>query len=273
MSATRVDSRAAGPALVTLVLLVALIALAGCTAADGEAGAADAGAADAGVAAGAAGAKASDATGGPAAARAPGVPHLPAAGPARDRSPGEEPPTLAVVRSGIVEGRASPGGGPFEVAVREPERPGHDRVIGRRPFEISLRQRSSTSYPCASCHRPGRAVIQPERAEDAHRYVLPRHPNESGTRCTTCHAPDDVESLVLASGERIGLAHAYRLCAQCHYSQVDDWAAGAHGKRLDGWRGRRVVMGCADCHDPHEPAVAPRDPFPGPTLPRTGRAP
>jgi hypothetical protein len=183
-----------------------------------------------------------------------------------------EPATLAAVASEPVVGRTGPGGQPFEVAVRTPKRAGHDRLFGRQTFPIALRDAESTAdYPCSSCHRPGRPVIRPERIEDAHRNVLPRHPDESGSHCITCHAPDDVERLVLASGERIPLGHAYRLCAQCHYSQVDAWAAGAHGKRLDGWRGRRVVMGCADCHDPHQPGLEPRIPFPGPTLPRTGR--
>jgi hypothetical protein len=182
-----------------------------------------------------------------------------------------DPPALAMLRAEPVVGRTGPGGEPFEVAVRNRERPGQDRRIGRRSFEIALRGSPSTTDACASCHLPGREVIGPERIEDAHRYVLPQHPTESGTHCITCHAPDDVERLVLASGERIGLDHAYRLCAQCHYAQVDDWAAGVHGKRLDGWRGRRVVMGCAECHNPHSPAVAPRMPFPGPQLPTTGR--
>jgi hypothetical protein len=182
-----------------------------------------------------------------------------------------DPPALAMLRSEPVVGRTGPGGQPFEVAARDRQQRGHDRVIGRQNFEISLRGDPSTTDACSSCHRPGRAVIGPDRIEDAHRYILPQHPTESGTHCLTCHAPDDVERLVLASGERVGLDHAYRLCAQCHYAQVDAWAAGVHGKRLDGWRGRRVVMGCADCHDPHQPAIAPRMPFPGPQLPRTGR--
>jgi hypothetical protein len=182
-----------------------------------------------------------------------------------------DPPALAMLRAEPVLGRTGPGGETFEVAARNRERPGHDRRIGRRSFEISLRSSPSTTDACGSCHRPGREVIGPDRIEDAHRYVRPHHPNESGTHCITCHAPDDVERLVLASGEKIGLDHAYRLCAQCHYAQVDDWAAGVHGKRLDGWRGRRVVMGCAECHDPHSPAVAPRMPFPGPQLPTNNR--
>ena len=180
------------------------------------------------------------------------------------------PPGLAVVRSEPVVGRLGPGGEPFEVAVHTPDRPGHERMFGMKSFRISLRGRPSTGEACGSCHRPGRPVIQAERIEDAHRYVLPRHPEESGTHCSTCHAPDDVQSLVLASGERISLEHAYRLCAQCHYAQADDWAAGTHGKRLEGWRGRRVVMSCPDCHDPHQPAIASRNPYPGPRLPTSG---
>jgi hypothetical protein len=84
--------------------------------------------------------------------------------------------------------------------------------------------------------------------------------------CSTCHARDNVERLALKSGERPPLDHAYRLCAQCHFSQLRAWAGGGHGKRLDGWQGRRVVMGCTDCHDPHKPAVEPRIPFRAPRL-------
>jgi hypothetical protein len=68
----------------------------------------------------------------------------------------------------------------------------------------------------------------------------------------------------------VALDHAYRLCAECHSPQVTAWAAGAHGKRLDGWRGRRVVMGCAECHDPHRPSLEQRIPFRSPTLPSGG---
>lgn len=183
------------------------------------------------------------------------------------------PPALAAVRSAPVQGHTGPGGEPFDVVVRDPGRAGHDRLIGRRNFQISLRDGGDRDYQCGSCHRPTEPTLRPERAEDAHRNVLPRHPDQAGSPCQTCHAPGRVEELALVSGERVPLSHAYRLCGQCHYPQADAWAAGAHGKRLDGWRGRRVVMGCADCHDPHEPAVKPRIPFPGPRPPGGAKAP
>jgi hypothetical protein len=79
-----------------------------------------------------------------------------------------------------------------------------------------------------------------------------------------------VARVALRTGEAVGLDQAYRLCAQCHFAQVDAWAGGAHGKRLDGWQGRRVVMSCADCHDPHRPVIPQRVPYPGPRLPTKG---
>jgi formate-dependent nitrite reductase cytochrome c552 subunit len=107
-----------------------------------------------------------------------------------------------------------------------------------------------------------------KRVPDAHQDIRPVHPELTGARCATCHAADDVEQLALESGERATMDESYRLCAQCHFTQVDAWANGAHGKRLDGWQGRRVVMGCADCHDPHQPALQPRIPFRAPQLER-----
>jgi hypothetical protein len=107
-----------------------------------------------------------------------------------------------------------------------------------------------------------------DRKADAHRNLEPTHPKQAGATCATCHAASDVELLALRTGERATLDHAYRLCAECHFRQVEAWANGAHGKRLDGWQGRRVVMGCADCHDPHDPTIEPRIPFRAPRLER-----
>jgi hypothetical protein len=92
---------------------------------------------------------------------------------------------------------------------------------------------------------------------------------QTGALCSTCHAADNVELLALKSGERATLDHTYKLCAQCHFTQAEAWAGGAHGKRLDGWQGRRVLTGCADCHDPHKPSIERRIPFRAPQIERT----
>ena len=95
----------------------------------------------------------------------------------------------------------------------------------------------------------------------------PFNPVETGAQCTTCHSYDNVATLTLERGDTASMNHAYRLCVQCHFAQGESWANGAHGKRLVGWRGRRVVMGCTDCHSPHQPATERRIPYGGPALP------
>jgi hypothetical protein len=189
--------------------------------------------------------------------------------PRDDRQPGQ----LTTVEGETVIGRTGPDGAPFEVAVRtRGERAHLDRRFGSRTLALGARVGSPgiSQYPCSACHVDGGVKAGTERVTDAHHDIQPLHPHETGASCTSCHAPDNVEFLALGSGERATLDHAYRLCAQCHSPQVNDWAAGAHGKRLDGWQGRRVVMGCADCHDPHRPALDRRIPFRPPFIPRAG---
>jgi hypothetical protein len=185
---------------------------------------------------------------------------------------GPEPAFLRTVPTVPVEGRTGPGGTPFEVAQRTGDRPVPiGRRIGTRSFHLTLRSEGPDlgQYPCTSCHiAPAR--LAPDRVEDAHMNLEAVHPSTAEGRCSTCHAPD-VQRLRLQSGEMVTIDHAYRLCAQCHFAQVDAWAGGAHGKRLDGWRGRRVVMQCAECHDPHAPTLERRIPFRAPFLPRAGQ--
>jgi hypothetical protein len=187
---------------------------------------------------------------------------------------GREPGDLATVRGEEVVGRTSPDGSPFEVAVRTQGDASHlMRTFGSRTMELGARLGSPglTQYPCAACHTGSGLAPGVDRVADAHGNIQPVHPRETGASCTGCHAPENVALLALGTGERASLDHAYRLCASCHVSQVDDWAAGAHGKRIDGWQGRRVVMGCADCHDPHKPAVERRIPFRAPQIIRPNR--
>jgi hypothetical protein len=186
---------------------------------------------------------------------------------------GREPGQLPTVPGETVVGRTGPDGAPFEVALRSSGDPTHlTRRFGSRAMDLGarVRQPDLRQHPCTSCHVEGGVLPGVDRVTDAHRNIQPVHPRETGATCTGCHAADNVSQLALGNGERASLDHAYRLCAQCHSPQVEDWAAGAHGKRLDGWQGRRVVMGCADCHDPHSPTLDKRIPFRPPHIPRSG---
>lgn len=138
----------------------------------------------------------------------------------------------------------------------------------RGTFEVQLRTPALKQFPCTSCHEG--PVVKAVRAEDVHQNVRPVHPAETGAACTNCHVSRNVARLVLANGETATLDQAYRLCAQCHFSQADAWAGGGHGKRLVAWQGRRVVMNCTGCHNPHQPAFGQRIPLRGPTIPGSG---
>lgn len=183
-----------------------------------------------------------------------------------------EPGVLATVPATPVERWKGPGDRPFEVALRSgtPEA-GHWRQFGTINLPISLRSRAAaiSQYPCTSCHQGRQLVMVNQRITDAHRNIEPVHPEQTGAVCATCHLADNVELLALRGGERASLDESYRLCGQCHFPEAGAWAGGGHGKRLDGWQGRRVVMACTDCHDPHKPAVPVRIPFRAPQLERT----
>ena len=182
-----------------------------------------------------------------------------------------EPGALATVPTAPVMNWKGPGGKSFEVTVRTADPASAlSRKFGTISLRTSLRARSADlgQYPCTSCHLGRKIVLADERRKDAHQNIKPVHPAQTGALCSTCHSADNVELLALKSGERATLDHTYRLCAQCHFSQAESWAGGAHGTRLDGWQGRRVVTGCADCHDPHKPAIEQREPFRAPRIER-----
>ena len=182
-----------------------------------------------------------------------------------------EPGALATVPAAPVELWQGPGDRPFEVSLRTADpMSALTRRFGNITLRTSLRVRAPNlgQFPCTSCHLGRRMILADTRVADAHQNIKSVHPVQTGGVCSTCHAPDNVELLALKSGERATLDHTYRLCAQCHFSQAKSWAGGAHGKRLDGWQGRRVLMGCADCHDPHKPATEPRIPFRAPRIER-----
>jgi hypothetical protein len=195
---------------------------------------------------------------------------LPARASAADTSDRIQPGQLRTVAAAPVMNWTGPGGKPFEVQVRTGDQIANARRFGTITLRNSARRRSPDlgQYPCTSCHLGRGMILRDTRIKDAHQNIKPEHPKQTGATCATCHSADNVELLALRNGERATLDHTYRVCAQCHFSQAESWAAGAHGKRLDGWQGRRVVMGCADCHDPHKPAIESRIPFRAPQLKR-----
>lgn len=141
-------------------------------------------------------------------------------------------------------------------------------------FFVKSRQHELPPASCSACHADmpptSAASLAPVERRTMHLDVTLNHASADSMDCQTCHDAAGPAALQMLNGRRVSFDHAYQLCAQCHFQQVRDWAGGAHGKRLAGWRGRRVVNNCADCHDPHAPAIEARLPDPGPRFPNTG---
>jgi hypothetical protein len=185
-----------------------------------------------------------------------------------------EPGALATVTADSVILWTGPGERPFEVARRSAvSEGGHARKFGTITRSIALRVRSAdlSQYPCSSCHQGRQVVMAVQRVSDAHQNIQPVHPSQTGALCSTCHAAENVAELALRGGGGAPLVASYQLCGQCHFAEADAWAGGGHGKRLDGWAGRRIVMACTDCHDPHTPAIQSRIPFRAPQIERAQR--
>lgn len=131
-------------------------------------------------------------------------------------------------------------------------------------FKVAEREQPLPNYPCSLCHQALPVNPSPR--------AIPIHPtlNHGGGRfwCLTCHKPDDRDFLHSIRDEPVSFEEAYLVCGQCHFSRQRDWYFGVHGKRLDNWRGERVIRNCTHCHNPHSPAIEPRPPQPPPPVRR-----
>lgn len=129
-------------------------------------------------------------------------------------------------------------------------------LIESQPFQTLARSGEITQYPCSSCHIEPLADLQSAQglaAPKAHWNIEIDHADESVMTCTTCHSSDNMDTLHTLTNEPVSFDHSYQVCAQCHSGIAEDWAGGAHGKRVGGWTPPRVVNNCTDCHNPHQP--------------------
>ncbi len=108
---------------------------------------------------------------------------------------------------------------------------------------------------CARCHQPG---VEPYRdasmplGQDAHWDVVIHHAGSMD--CFSCHKQEDPRRLVSVIDQDATLETAYLHCGSCHKNELQSWLGGAHGKRVTGWDGVRIIENCTACHNPHAPA-------------------
>ena len=139
----------------------------------------------------------------------------------------------------------------------------HASVPGVADFLTSKRAQNLLTFPCANCHSKSLKEMQANRLEGvrkAHWDIHLVHANENIMNCTTCHSEDNMNNLTSLTGKAIQINESFKLCGQCHSSQMKDWEGGAHGKELNGWAPPRIATTCVSCHNPHRPTFPKRFP-------------
>lgn len=125
-------------------------------------------------------------------------------------------------------------------------------------FYIKDRRPNIQHFPCSECH-VGSTVSQGTRP--AHFGLTLKHAESSVMDCATCHGKGmQHNTLATFSGKPVPFEYSFQVCAQCHFQQANDFMGGAHGKRLLGWQGDRIIQNCTECHNPHAPAIPSRWP-------------
>jgi formate-dependent nitrite reductase cytochrome c552 subunit len=131
---------------------------------------------------------------------------------------------------------------------------------GEHTFLIPERKGQIKSFACTECHTRPVAQMKNSDAQKAHWDIKLNHANSEVMNCATCHNGNDMNNLNALTGQNIDFNLSYKLCAQCHFSQFEDWKGGAHGKKVAGWAPPRASMTCVNCHNPHSPGFEKRWP-------------
>jgi hypothetical protein len=135
-------------------------------------------------------------------------------------------------------------------------------------FRVPERTDQFEFQPCSACHEYMETNPNPRLLEEAPHYAEVLHGN-AHMWCSTCHSlqPGQRDKLKLPSGNLVNMDQGYLVCAQCHNLEYRDWIYGAHGKRIDTWRGDRIILSCMECHNPHlGSGIQPRQPVAPPSV-------
>lgn len=131
---------------------------------------------------------------------------------------------------------------------------------GEYTFLIPERKGKIKSYACIECHSKPLSQMKASNGKKAHWNMKLNHAKSETMNCTTCHNGADMNNLKTLTGKSVDLNFSYKVCAQCHSSQFEDWKGGAHGKKVAGWAPPRASMTCVNCHNPHSPSFGKRWP-------------
>lgn len=137
---------------------------------------------------------------------------------------------------------------------------GHVLFAGVPDFGVVPSKKDPDMHPCADCHIWAVSNLEPRKLLEPHDNFLLQHGlhGKGELWCFSCHHLDGNGGIRTLEGEKLVFDDAYVVCAQCHPREAEDWSYGAHGKRVENWRGERRILNCTACHYQHSPAIKPR---------------
>lgn len=187
-------------------------------------------------------------------------------------------PTEPAYKDGVSKARKKTVESPAAPRVGETAEPdfsrnplsGHVLFSGVPAFGVIPSKRDPDMHPCADCHTWAVSNLEPRKMLEPHDNFLLQHGLHGKGKfwCFTCHDLDGKGGIRTLEGEKLAFDDAYIVCAQCHPREAEDWSFGAHGKRVENWRGERRILNCTACHYQHSPAIKPRRAEPPPPVRR-----
>ncbi len=136
------------------------------------------------------------------------------------------------------------------------------------PFQVIPSKKDRDMHPCLDCHEWAESDLTPRRLKEPHDNFRLKHGlhGKGEFWCFTCHHLEGDGGLRTLEGLKLSFDEAYIVCTQCHSQESRDWYFGAHGKRMENWRGTRKLLNCTACHYQHRPNLDARKPLAGPTM-------
>ncbi len=139
-----------------------------------------------------------------------------------------------------------------------------------KDVEIVPRTPQMHNFPCMECHNkvdPSDKVKLP--LKQPHQKMTFNH-MDTIMSCYQCHHVQNIDQLILNSGELISFNESHLQCLQCHGEKTSDWKWGIHGSHIGAWNGKKIRLACVECHNPHEPVFPQMVAVPPPKFPKFG---
>jgi formate-dependent nitrite reductase cytochrome c552 subunit len=129
---------------------------------------------------------------------------------------------------------------------------------------------------CGTCHSERVEGVRKDKGE-FHETIKLRHAdNKRNRHCFNCHLNGNMDYFNGEGGKKVAYKDVAQLCSKCHGPIYRDWKMGSHGRRSGYWdtkKGKREVLQCIACHDPHAPVFKSMKPAGAPRLLREQKEP